>query len=474
MKSKLLIVEDDEEIRTQMRWALAADYEILLAADRSTALELFRSARPAVVLLDLGLPPHPGDPHEGLKALSELLVCDNLAKVVIISGQGEKGNALHAIGAGAYDFLCKPVVLDELKLLLKRCFHVANIEREYRQLEQLMEGDTFENLLGASPPMRTVFQSIRKVAATDAPVLILGESGTGKEMVAQAIHRRSARKDGPFVAINCSAIPEGLLESELFGHEKGSFTGAHSQRKGRIECANGGTLFLDEIGEMPLPVQVKLLRFLQEKYIERVGGRQGIQIDARVVAATNADLMGNMKTGVFREDLYYRLAVVQIVLPPLREREGDIRMLAQHFLKRFGEQIGKASLAFDPDALRALNRHLWPGNVRELENRVRRAVIMGDKKRLTVQDLELTQPMAALQAVTLKEAREALEREMVRHALQKHSGKITPAAAELGISRPTFYELMEKLGIVKESNTVIDSPVARGSTARHEHDDRSM
>ncbi len=449
MTSKLLIVDDDEEIRTQMRWALAADYEILQAADRSTALELFRSARPAVVLLDLGLPPHPGGPDEGLKALSELLVCDNLAKVVIISGQGEKGNALHAIGAGAYDFLCKPVVLDELKLLLKRCFHVANLEREYRQLEQLMEEDTFENLLGASLPMRTVFDSIRKVAATDAPVLILGESGTGKEMAAQAIHRRSARKDGPFVAINCSAIPETLLESELFGHEKGSFTGAHAQRKGRIESANGGTLFLDEIGEIPLPVQVKLLRFLQEKYIERVGGRQGIQIDARVVAATNSDLVGNMKAGAFREDLYYRLAVVQIVLPPLREREGDIRLLAQHFLKRFGAQIGKEGLAFDPDAIRALNRHLWPGNVRELENRVRRAVIMGDKKRLTVQDLELTQPMAALQAVTLREAREALEREMVRHALQKHSGKITPAAAELGISRPTFYELMEKLGIGK-------------------------
>ena len=453
---RLLIVDDDEEIRTQMKWALAQDYEITLAEDRSSAMEAFRSARPAVVLLDLGLPPFPANPEEGLAALSELLAADNLTKVVIVSGQGEKENALRAIGAGAYDFFSKPVDVEELKLLLKRCFHVAHLEREYRQMQQLLEGETFEGILGNSAPMRTVFDSIRKVATTEAPVLILGESGTGKEMVAQAIHRKSPRKDGPFVAINCSAIPETLLESELFGHEKGAFTGAHAQRKGRIEVSGGGTLFLDEIGEIPLPIQVKLLRFLQEKRIERVGGRQEIPIDARVIAATNADLKKAMGAGGFREDLFYRLAVVQIVLPPLRDREGDIRLLAQSFLQRYGASIGKASLTFDPEAIRALNRHGWPGNVRELENRVKRAAIMAEGKRLTAQDLELAQAAGASHAATLKEAREAVEREMIQQSLRKHGGKITTVAAELGISRPTLYELMEKLGIAKPSEKRAD------------------
>jgi two-component system NtrC family response regulator len=449
MKPKLLIVDDDEEIRTQMKWALAADYEILLAGDRATATETFHSARPPVVLLDLGLPPHPSTPDEGLATLSDLLALDGLAKVVIISGQGEKETALQAVGAGAYDFLGKPVEMDELKLLLKRCLHVAHLEREYRAMQQRFQGDTFEGMLGTSPRMQTVFESIRKVATTDAPVLILGESGTGKEMVAQAIHQRSARKDGPFVAINCSAIPETLLESELFGHEKGAFTGAHVQRKGRIESGNSGTLFLDEIGEIPLPLQVKLLRFLQEQRIERVGGRQEIQVDTRIIAATNADLKKGLADGSFREDLYYRLAVVQIVLPPLRDREDDILLLAQAFLQRFAAQNGKAGLAFGPEALRALRQHAWPGNVRELQNRVNRAVIMSEKKRLTVQDLELAQTMGTPRGTSLKEARDALDREMLQQALRKHSGKITAAAVELGISRPTFYELMEKLGIQK-------------------------
>jgi two-component system NtrC family response regulator len=452
MNPKLLIVDDDEEIRTQMKWALAKDYEILLAEDRPSALEMFRSAQPHVVLLDLGLPPHPGSPEEGLAALSELLALDNSAKVVIISGQGEKENALNAIGAGAYDFLGKPIDVEELKLLLKRCFYVAQLEREYRQLQQMLQGETFEGMLGTSPPMRTVFESIRKVATTDAPVLILGESGTGKEMAALAIHRKSARKDGPFITINCSAIPETLLESELFGHEKGAFTGAHAQVKGRIETASGGTLFLDEIGEIPLPIQVKLLRFLQEKRIERVGGRQEIQIDARVIAATNADLKKGMASGSFREDLFYRLAVIQIVLPPLRARETDIRLLAKSFLKRFGAPLNKSGLTFDQEALRAISRHQWPGNVRELENRVRRAVIMAEGKRLTAQDLELSSDAAGAQPATLNAAREALEKEMIQQALRKHSGKISPAAAELGVSRPTLYDLMEKLGISRDKD----------------------
>jgi two-component system NtrC family response regulator len=448
-RPKLLIVDDDDEIRTQMRWALTADYAVSLASDRASALDQFRATRPLVVLLDLGLPPTPGTPQEGLAALSELLAIDRMTKVVIVSGQGEKGPALHAIGAGAYDFVGKPVEMDELKLLLKRCFHLAQLEREYHQLQQTLREDSFEGLLGTGGRMQSVFDSIRKVATTDAPVLILGESGTGKEMTARAIHQRSSRKAGPFVAINCSAIPESLIESELFGHEKGSFTGAHTQRKGRIEHSSGGTLFLDEIGEIPLPIQVKLLRFLQEQCIERVGGRQEIPVDTRVIAATNADLKKGMSSGSFREDLFYRLAVVQIVLPPLRERDDDIVLLAQSFLQRFGSENAKSNITFGPDALRAIRQHPWPGNVRELQNRVRRAVIMGEGKRLTAADLELDSTGGAGQATTLKEARERLESEMIRSVLRKHAGRITSAAVELGISRPTLYELMDKLGIEK-------------------------
>jgi two-component system, NtrC family, response regulator len=446
-KPKLLIVDDDDEIRTQMRWALATEYSVTLAGDRAAAIEQFRSTRPNVVLLDLGLPPHPGTPEEGLAALSEILAIDRLTKVVIVSGQGEKGPALRAVGAGAYDFVGKPVEMDELKLLLKRCFHLAQLEREYHQLQDTLREDSFEGLLGTGSRMQFVFDSIRKVATTDAPVLILGESGTGKEMTARAIHQRSSRKNGPFVAINCSAIPESLIESELFGHEKGSFTGAHAQRKGRIEHSTGGTLFLDEIGEVPLPIQVKLLRFLQEQCIERVGGRQEIQVDTRVIAATNADLKKGMTTGTFREDLFYRLAVVQIVLPPVRDRDDDIVLLAQSFLRRFGTENGKPSLSFSPDALRAIRQHPWPGNVRELQNRVRRGVIMSEGKRLTPADLELEATPGSNQGLTLKEAREKLETEMIRQALRKHAGRITSAAIELGISRPTLYELMDKLAI---------------------------
>jgi len=454
MKPKLLIVDDDEEIRTQMKWALTADYEIHLAGDRPGALEVFRAKRPAVALLDLGLPPRPGDTEEGFALLSELMALDKNLKAVMITGQNEKDHALHAIGLGAYDFLNKPVRMDELKLLLKRCFYVSQLELEHRQLQETVGGDNFEGMLGASPKMQDLFSTIRKVAGTEAPVLILGESGTGKEMAALAIHRRSERRDGPFVAINCGAIPGELLESELFGHEKGAFTGAHLQRKGRIETATSGTLFLDEIGELPLPLQVKLLRFLQEQRITRVGGRQEIEINTRVVAATNADLKTATSQGKFREDLYYRLAVVVMHLPPLRERTDDVRLLAQAFLQRFAAENAKPSLSFQPDSLRALVRHGWPGNVRELENKIKRAVIMADGKRLTPEDLELAQPDASTPILTLKEARETLERQMILQSLQRHSGKVTAAAQELGVSRPTLYELMEKLGINREKGGV--------------------
>lgn len=449
MKPRLLIVDDDEEIRTQMKWALAKDYEISLAADRDTALAAFREHQPAVVLLDLGLPPEPANPEQGLAALGELLSIDRRCKVIIVSGQGEKAVALRAVGNGAYDFLGKPVQLDELRLVLKRCFHVALLEREYLEMRDRLEKDAFEGMIGSSPQMQRVFDSIRKVATTDAPVLIQGESGTGKEMVAQGIHQRSARRSGPFVPINCGAIPENLLESELFGHEKGAFTGAHTQRKGHVEAANEGTLFLDEVGELPPQLQVKLLRFLQEQKFSRVGGRGEISVNVRVIAATNADLRKNMANGAFREDLYYRLAVVEMSLPPLREREGDIEVIARSFLDRFARENKKPGLSFGADAVKALARHVWPGNIRELQNRVRRAVIMCDGRKLSARDLELDSVEAATGVTSLKEAREQVERELVQRALKRHNGKIAPAAVELGISRPTMYELMDKLGIQK-------------------------
>src|SRR5712691_10787268 len=309
-----------------------------------------------------------------MATLSSLRAWEPLAKVIIVSGQGDKQNALRGVGAGAYDFLCKPVDMDELRLVLRRCVYVAELEHEYRAMQHAQRAEVFENMLGASPPIQAVFNFIRKVAPTTAPVLILGENGTGKEMVAQALHRRSPQKNGPFIAINCNAIPENLLESELFGHEKGSFTGAHVQRKGHIESAASGTLFLDEIGELPAAVQVKLLRVLQEKRFPRVGGRQEIHSDARVIAATNVNLQESVASGGFREDLYFRLAVVVVKVPSLRERGEDIGLVAKEFLRSYGVQHGKARLTFAPDAFRALTLHHWPGNVRELQNRVQRAV----------------------------------------------------------------------------------------------------
>src|SRR6058998_3428056 len=402
MKPKVLIVDDDEAIRTQMKWALSQDYEVDFAEDRKGAREAFEVNSPAVTLLDLGLPPRPNECDEGLAALSEILAVDSMAKVIIISGQGEKQNALQAVGAGAYDFLCKPVEMEELRLLLRRCIHVVELEKEYRELQQSQRSDVFEDMLGTSPQMQAVFAFIRKVAGTNASVLLLGESGTGKEMAAAAIHRRSARKDGPFVAINCNAIPENLLESELFGHEKGAFTGAHIQRKGMIETASGGTLFLDEIGELPPAIQVKLLRFLQEQRLQRVGGRQEIQVDTRLVAATNADLQQLIENGKFREDLYFRLAVVTIRLLPLRERGEDIVLLAREFLRRYAAQESRRNLVFAPDAVRTIERHSWPGNVRELQNRVKRGVIMASGSRVTAKDLELDQDVVSSSATTLR------------------------------------------------------------------------
>lgn len=446
MKPKLLIVDDDVEILTQMKWALTDSYEIKALSDPETAISCFGTEKPDMVMLDLGLPPNPNDTTMGFSVLEKLLNIEPSTKVVVITGQGERENALKAIGIGAYDFMSKPVEIDSLKIILKRGCYVARLEKEHRELQSSAPDTSFENMVGNSGPMRKVFETIRKVSLSEVPVLILGESGTGKEMAAQAIHRRSSRKDGPFVAINCGAIPENLLESELFGHEKGAFTGAHVQREGRIENANGGTLFLDEIGEMPLSLQVKLLRFLQEQKIVRVGGREEIGINTRVIAATNINVKQSMADGRLREDLYYRLAVVQLELPPLRDREQDIMLLAQAFLLKFSSESNKTGLTFSPEAVQAILKFRWPGNVRELENRIRRAVIMTESSKITLENLDLPE-QGTNSTSTLKEARMVLEKEMIQKALKKHSGKITTAAEELGISRPTFYELMDKLGI---------------------------
>jgi two-component system NtrC family response regulator len=339
------------------------------------------------------------------------------------------------------------VDLDELQVILGRALHIAKLEREHRALQKRIGGEAFEEMLGTSPQIQKVFEVIGKVAASDMPILIVGESGTGKELAARAIHCRSARQEGPFVTINCGAIPESLLESELFGHEKGSFTGAHIQRPGRIEAARGGTLFLDEIGEMTPHLQAKLLRFLQEQRIERVGGREKIFVDTRVLAATNVDLTEALRRGRFREDLYYRLGVVVIPMPSLRDRDGDVLLLAKAFLQRYSAENNKQIRTFTTQAIRAIERHAWPGNIRELENRVKRAVIMADGKKVTPADLELTSPFAKYEGQGLKEAREALERDMIQRALTRNKGNLTRSASVLGISRPSLYDLMDKLGI---------------------------
>lgn len=449
-KHKLLIVDDDDDLRTQMKWALAHDYEILLAEDRLSAAAVMRKEKPAVVTLDLGLPPLPAGVEEGFAVLDEILSRYGQTKVIIITGRGEKENALRAVEKGAYDFFYKPIQIDELRIVIRRAFFLAQTERELSILRQQLGGDSFEGMLGTSQKMQEVFTIIRKVSTTDAPVLIMGESGTGKELAARAIHRLSARREYPFVVINCGAIPENLLESELFGHEKGAFTGAHIQRKGRFEMAEGGTLFLDEIGELPLNLQVKLLRFLQERVVERLGGREQIELDTRIIAATNRDLKEAMKTGSFREDLYFRLGVIRMSLPPLREREGDTVLLAKAFLERSADENRNKISGFTNQAMDALRQYAWPGNVRELENRIKRAVIMAEGAMLTPTDLEMEAPRTRYEGMGLKEAREALEKDLLEKALVRNHGNLSKAAVELGISRPTLYDLIDKFGIPKD------------------------
>lgn len=447
MKPPLLIVHDEPAALAQLRWLLAPYYEIATATDRPAALDAFRATKPFVVMLSLALG-SAAAPKEGLALLAELLGLDPQLKVVAIAGRGDRELATQAVSSGAYDFVGTPVNADEIKLVLRRTFHVARLEHEFREMRTRLQFESFEGLLGSSPAMQIVFESIRKVATTDVPVLLLGESGTGKEMAARAIHQRSLRGAGPFVPIDCSAITESLFESELFGHEQGVFAGARAAHKGRVELAQGGTLFLDEISRLSPGVQVKLLRFLQDQSIERIGGHESIPVDCRVIAATRTDIESSLSDGNFREDLFYRLAVVQITIPPLRNRGDDLLLLTSYFLRQLPGPHGNPSPVLSTDALRALQHHSWPGNVRELQNRLRRAAIMCDGHEITPSDLELKAPEESVpQDSSLRSGRERVEREMVRRALRRNAGNITAAAAELGISRPTLYELMSKLGV---------------------------
>ncbi|HTY60847.1 MAG TPA: PEP-CTERM-box response regulator transcription factor [Acidobacteriota bacterium] len=449
MLPKLLVVDDDEQILRQIRWALSEDYAVYMASDRQSALDLFQREKVSVALLDLGLPPHPREAAEGLLALDEMIALNPLVKVIIVSGNSERKNALRAIERGAHDIFPKPVDLDALKIVLSRAFKRLELEKESIEERHMAQRVSLEEMIGQSPAMKNIFAAVRKVASTEVPVLILGESGTGKELIANAIHNRSARNHGPFVAINCAAIPETLLESELFGHEKGSFSGAIAQRRGKFEYAKGGTLFLDEIGDLVPELQVKILRFLQEKVVERVGGRESIHVDARVIAATNQDLEAAVKNGRFREDLYFRLAVVRLVLPPLRERGEDVIELAHHLAESYCREMKKPPIRFSKSALDAMRRHAWPGNVRELQNRVQRALVLSDGKMINPAEMDLFELPGEQEnpLSTLKEARQGFERDIIARALKENDGNISKTARAIGISRPTLYELLERHGL---------------------------
>jgi two-component system NtrC family response regulator len=449
-KPTLMVVEDDPEIRDQMRWALADTHIVHLAATPREALAIMKRERPSLVTLDLGLPPRPAEAIEGLTLLQELLAVDRMAKVIVITGNDERTNAVKAVQHGAYDFLEKPVQIEVLKVILDRAAYLYQLEQEQREIHDRGSGEAFHDIIGGSPPMQKLFDTIRRVGSSDVPVLILGESGTGKELVAWALHRQSVRKEGPFVAINCGAIPENLLESELFGHEKGSFTGAHKQQKGKLEYAEGGTFLLDEIGEMPQPLQVKLLRFLQDGRLERVGGREPVPVNARVLAATNVDLKAAIENGRFREDLFYRLGVVELQVPPLRDRGDDVVILAQAFVSRYRNELNSRVTGLSDEARGAIQAYSWPGNVRELENKVKRAVIMARGALIQPADLEIPWETAPKSSPTFKEAKAQLEKEMVLRALTSQNGNVSRAAEELGISRQGLHVLIQKYGLDKE------------------------
>ncbi len=444
-RPKLLVVEDDEGLQRQLRWSYE-DYDVLIAPDRTTAIDLLRLHEPAVATLDLGLPPDPDGTTEGFAALDQLIRLKRDMKIVVASGHGARESALRAIAMGAYDFYQKPVDFDELGLIVRRAFHVAGLEAENRRLQQRSDVSALNGLITAAPEMLKVTRMIERVADTNVSVMLLGASGTGKEVLARALHAKSARAAEAFVAINCAAIPDTLLEAELFGYEKGAFTGAIKTTEGKIEQAHGGTLFLDEVGDIPLPIQVKLLRFLQERVIERIGGRKPIQVDTRVVAATHRDVSAMVKAETFREDLYYRLAEITIEIPSLAARVGDAALLANHFIKRFSAEMGRPVKSLSADALAAITHWRWPGNVRELENRIKRAIIMSDERRISAIDLDLAHN-GSNDALNLKAAREAADRIAIRGALSRAENNVTNAAKLLGISRPTFYDLVKQYSI---------------------------
>ena len=441
----LLIVEDDEGLQRQLKWAYEG-YEVVLAGNREAAIEALRLHEPAVVTLDLGLPPDPDGTSEGFETLSQILKLKPDTKVIVASGHGARESMLKAIGLGAYDFYRKPVDIDELGLIVARAFHVADIEAENRRLEQVGGGQVLGSIISSAPEMLKVGKTIERVATADVSVMLLGASGTGKELLARAVHEKSGRK-GEFIAINCAAIPETLLEAELFGYERGAFTGAVKSNVGKIEMAEGGTLFLDEVGDIPLALQVKLLRFLQERVIERIGGRQPIAVDTRIVCATHQDLDAMTADGRFREDLYYRLAEIVVKIPSLSERPGDAVLLARHFVNRFGKELNTKVQSLSADAVAAVDAYGWPGNVREHENRITRAVIMADGKSVSADDLDLPGSVNAEEAeiaLNLRAARETADRKAIRQALSRTENNISGAAKLLGISRPTLYDLLKQ------------------------------
>ncbi len=442
----VLVVEDDPGLSKQLKWALEG-YATEFAANRADAIAGLRRHEPSVVLLDLGLPPDADGVGEGFETLREILSLAPATKIIVVTGNADRDNALKAVRFGAFDFYQKPVDVDVLKLLVERATRMAALERENQRLARLPERSPIAGIIAADETMLKLCRTIEKVASTDISVLLLGESGTGKELLARALHDLSERQKHRFVAINCAAIPENLLESELFGHEKGAFTGAHKQTIGKVEVASGGTLFLDEIGDMPMPLQGKLLRFLQSRVIERVGGRQEIPVDVRIVCATNRNPKEMIAEQRFREDLFYRISEVTLQVPPLRQRGGDVIVLAQALLNRYAQEFGRGARGFAPDALVAIEHYPWPGNVRELENRVKSAVIMSDSKQLGAADLNLAGEVREGTFFTLREVRSDAERKAIQHALAVTDGNVSAAAARLGVSRPTLYDLMDRLGL---------------------------
>ena len=445
-KPKLLIVEDDAGLQAQLKWAYP-DFEVFQASDRAGAIALLRSEEPPVVTLDLGLPPDPDGTSEGFAVLDEIMALKPDTKVIVASGHGARESALQAIAKGAYDFYQKPVDIEALGLIVRRAAQLHRIEAENRLLASKSgdENRVLGRLITSAPEMVKVARTIERVANTNVSVMLLGASGTGKELLARGLHEASDRRHGAFVAINCAAIPENLLESELFGHEKGAFTGAVKSTEGKIEMAAGGTLFLDEVGDIPLPLQVKLLRFLQERVIERIGSRKSIAVDTRIVCATHQNLEAMIAEGRFREDLFYRLAEIVVKIPSLAERPGDAALLAKTFMTRFSREMNPAVKGFAPDALTAIDAWPWPGNVRELENRVKRAVIMTEGKLIGACDLDLAAPDEGDgQVLNLKSARETADRKVIRHALARSEGNISNTAKLLGISRPTLYDLLKQ------------------------------